>query len=327
MAIQSTIRHRFYKNDGTLNAGGKVYTYLPNTTTLTTTYTDANAGTPNANPIILDAKGEAAIWQTAKIKINVLESDDTQVTGYPVDYIGYLIIADDIHEATNKSVPIDADELGMWDSVSQLLRKVTFAQLWTWIQSKLAAPGAIGGTTPAAVSSSSGALNGTLGATTPNTIAATTINASGLITATGGQVKFPATQVPSSDVNTLDDYEEGTWTPSLGGTTTYTTQVGTYVKIGKCVFYDFTLTVNVLGTGNVNTISGLPFTSGNSLASCPAAAYWSNIAVSVTTLHTIVIGSSTTMQTFGVTAAGVTSGVQNVFGNSAMVKSSGVYFV
>src|SRR5678815_603330 len=41
-----------------------------------------------------------------------------------------------------------------------------------------------------------------------------------------GQYAFPSTQTPSSDPNTLDDYEEGTWTPSVGGTATYTTQSG-----------------------------------------------------------------------------------------------------
>jgi len=50
--------------------------------------------------------------------------------------------------------------------------------------------------------------------------------ASPIITGTmnlaGGQIKFPATQNSSADANTLDDYEEGTWTPTLpnGGTVT-----------------------------------------------------------------------------------------------------------
>jgi len=53
-------------------------------------------------------------------------------------------------------------------------------------------------------------------------------------------IQFPAAQVPSADVNCLDDYEEGTWTPtksgfteSGGGTVTLT---GTYIKIGRQVF-------------------------------------------------------------------------------------------
>lgn len=88
MAILTVFRHRFYKNDGTPNAGGKVYTYEAGTSTPVATYTSSDASTPNANPIILDSKGEADIWVVGQIKVNVLESDDTQVTGWPVDNVG-----------------------------------------------------------------------------------------------------------------------------------------------------------------------------------------------------------------------------------------------
>lgn len=88
MAVLSFMRHRFYKNDGTLNAGGKVWTYVAGTTTPTTTFIDNVGSVPNTNPIILDSKGEAGIWSNGVIKVNVLEPDGTQVTGWPVDYIG-----------------------------------------------------------------------------------------------------------------------------------------------------------------------------------------------------------------------------------------------
>jgi hypothetical protein len=78
-----------------------------------------------------------------------------------------------------------------------------------------------------------------------------------------GQLQFPASQNASGDANTLDDYEEGTWTPSVGGTATYTTQTGTYTKIGRHVFLQFDLTINVIGTGSTTTVSGLPFTPAN----------------------------------------------------------------
>jgi len=55
---------------------------------------------------------------------------------------------------------------------------------------------------------------------------------------TSGQVGFPATEVLSADANTLDDYEEGTWTPLQSGLTVVgtPTYVGTYIKIGSLVF-------------------------------------------------------------------------------------------
>ena len=91
---------------------------------------------------------------------------------------------------------------------------------------------------------------------------------SGLLTLSGGQIKFPATQSASSDVNTLDDYEEGEWTIGLafgGGTTgiTYSLQTGAYTKIGRLVTVSGDLRLKSKGssTGNV-TITGLPFVTG-----------------------------------------------------------------
>lgn len=63
------------------------------------------------------------------------------------------------------------------------------------------------------------------------------------------------------DNNLLDDYEEGTWTPSVGSGTTYTQQQGTYVRVGKLVMINYYITINVMGSGNNRIITGLPFTS------------------------------------------------------------------
>lgn len=81
-----------------------------------------------------------------------------------------------------------------------------------------------------------------------------------------GQISFPATQNPSANVNTLDDYEEGTWTPSLGGNTTYNAQTGLYTKIGDFVYATMHIAVNTIGTGNTGIISGLPFSSTDLMA-------------------------------------------------------------
>jgi hypothetical protein len=83
--------------------------------------------------------------------------------------------------------------------------------------------------------------------------------------ATSGQIKFPATQNASSNANTLDDYEEGTWTPvvtSGGGSITSYSAEGTYIKIGRSVFLTAKISLTTVGTasGNMN-IASLPFTS------------------------------------------------------------------
>lgn len=86
----------------------------------------------------------------------------------------------------------------------------------------------------------------------------------------GGQIAFPATAVPSSDANTLDDYEEGEWTGGIsfgGGTTgiTYQTQACSYTKVGHRVFVNGYIRFTSKGTDNGTAdITGLPFTVLNS---------------------------------------------------------------
>jgi hypothetical protein len=86
---------------------------------------------------------------------------------------------------------------------------------------------------------------------------------------TGTGISFPSTQSPSTDPNTLDDYEEGTWTPVVAGSTTagigtYTTQSGWYTKIGRAVHLQGYIDMSAhTGTGNIR-ITGLPFTQQTS---------------------------------------------------------------
>ena len=84
-------------------------------------------------------------------------------------------------------------------------------------------------------------------------------------------VTFPASQSASGDANTLDDYEEGTFTPAIaddsgdgsGEGQTYAIQNGVYVKVGRLVTFTISLEVTSLGTltaGDAAKIVGLPFT-------------------------------------------------------------------
>jgi hypothetical protein len=89
----------------------------------------------------------------------------------------------------------------------------------------------------------------------------------------GAGITFPATQSASSDVNTLDDYEEGTWTPSLAyetpGTSsiTFSNRSGQYVKIGKVVYFASDVRIASFSKGTASgqiLMTGLPFTSNPS---------------------------------------------------------------
>lgn len=82
---------------------------------------------------------------------------------------------------------------------------------------------------------------------------------------TSNGITFPATQSACSNANTLDDYEEGTWTPSLSFTTsstglTYSIQKGKYTKIGNLVTIQCHLALSSLGSASgTPRITGLPF--------------------------------------------------------------------
>lgn len=77
----------------------------------------------------------------------------------------------------------------------------------------------------------------------------------------GAGIKFPATQVASADANTLDDYEEGSWSPTLPGGGTLTVSYAAYTKIGQQVTVNFYIT-SVAPTADTTRfdIGGLPFT-------------------------------------------------------------------
>jgi hypothetical protein len=92
-------------------------------------------------------------------------------------------------------------------------------------------------------------------------------------TTSGAGITFPATQSASSDANTLDDYEEGTWTPTFGQaasnpTITYSTRTGFYVKVGTLVTVICRVSISTTAGGSGHCrITGLPF----ACASAPEA--------------------------------------------------------
>jgi hypothetical protein len=98
---------------------------------------------------------------------------------------------------------------------------------------------------------------------------AQTVALEGAVPNSGTGITFPATQSASSNANTLDDYEEGSWTPTLtsaGGdftTLAYGDQQGTYTKVGRMV----TVRGNLYTSGAITAgsasgqlyIAGLPY--------------------------------------------------------------------
>jgi hypothetical protein len=123
-------------------------------------------------------------------------------------------------------------------------------------------------------------------------------------------IAFPATQSASSDANTLDDYEEGTWTPSVffGGAAVGQTGTfaGFYTKVGNQVFATFLINLTAKGssTGSVS-IGGLPFTSNSNsnYRSMSSSVIWATLATNYVYLFGLISANSSSIDLYGATAA------------------------
>jgi hypothetical protein len=99
-------------------------------------------------------------------------------------------------------------------------------------------------------------------------IGTNTFNTNGGVLQVSNGISFPATQSACADANTLDDYEEGTFTPSFLGSTTnptvgYNWRFGYYTKIGNQVTVWFGLNTATYTGGSGNLYVNLPFVSAN----------------------------------------------------------------
>jgi len=139
------------------------------------------------------------------------------------------------------------------------------------------------------------------------------------LTLTSGQIIFPATQNPSAGVNTLDDYEEGpsagSWTPVIGGIggtsgQTYSSQIGTYIKIGRFVVVIFDVTLSAKGTiTGVVQIQGLPFTcsSTGTFAGFSGTFEFVTLATNWISVYGMPVSGTTTANVLGTAAAAVSN--------------------
>jgi hypothetical protein len=138
-------------------------------------------------------------------------------------------------------------------------------------------------------------------------------------------IDFSATSDGSGTTTSelFSDYEEGVFTPAIGGDATYTTQTGRYTKVGRVVYFFCDITINIKGTGSPSAISGLPFTAvGNNPC---FAGYFSGLGASVVSISPFLGGTSINL--YGLTAAATTASGLNLLGDGARIMLSGFYEV
>lgn len=101
-------RNYFATSTGTPLVGGKVWTYQPGTSTPKATYTDSTGVTPNTNPIILNSRGEAAIYWTGAYDVVLLDSADALIWG--PERLEESLVASDITDLTTDLLGLSANE-------------------------------------------------------------------------------------------------------------------------------------------------------------------------------------------------------------------------
>lgn len=119
---------RFYDENGNVASGFSLYTYESNTYTPKTTYTDSTEGTANANPIVLNSKGEAVIWldDTGPYRLQLRDTEGAilwtidQVTGAGGVLTNLKQASDDLDmdgnsivTNSNKNLTINAGDVGL----------------------------------------------------------------------------------------------------------------------------------------------------------------------------------------------------------------------
>lgn len=158
--------------------------------------------------------------------------------------------------------------------------------------------------------------------TTP--VASTTIGVGAATpSASGAGITFPATQSASTDANTLDDYEEGTYTPTdaSGAGLSFSSAGGFYTKIGRQVICFFYITFPSTASTSPVAIGGLPFTTGNNVA---GGVFTGAIAYNTYGSFQLVGGSSVTFFNMS-TPTGVD--ITNANMSLKAVRGSFLYFV
>jgi hypothetical protein len=191
-----------------------------------------------------------------------------------------------------------------------------------------------GGSTTQVQYNNAGSLGGISGFTTDGTrvTASTTIGVGGATpSASGAGITFPATQSASTDVNTLDDYEEGTFTPAIafGGASvgiTYTTQVASYTKIGNKVFYYIGIQLSSKGSSTgAATITGMPFTAAGTGAFVPSSNFLGAMASVTAPLMIRSITGGTTMDIYQVVSSSFSAVDNTNYTNTTYTYVAGFY--
>ena len=351
----------------TLSASGNVtFTNAPVLSSLTASkpvFTDASKGLSSSGTVPLNQGGTGETTKTAAFdalaptttKGDLIVSDGGDNIRLAVGTNNYVLTADSAQTAGVKWAAVPSASPGGSDTQVQFNdggstfggdAGLTYNKTTDTLTTSVVAHGA--GTASAPSVTTTGDTNtgvffpaaDTVGVATGGAEAAR-INSSGTLilkggstSATGVGITFPAdtTTTVSSNANTLDDYEEGTWTPTIEGSSTvgtvnYTIQNARYTKIGRVVQIEcYVLWSSGTGTGSIR-ISGLPFTSSNSSTYPQLATSSENITLTANNYMISYVNNNSTFITIAQSPIGGGAMSTVTYDASGQILVAGTYIV
>ena len=149
--------------------------------------------------------------------------------------------------------------------------------------------------------------------------------------ASSGGIQFNG---DTAAANALDDYEEGTWTPVIGGSggesgQSYGGQTGYYTKVGRLVTATFRVVLSNKGTITGSAaIKGLPFTISATVSHGSGVTYFENLSTSWSYIFFMATGGETYATIDGIKSAAIltTRATTSDIGNSTQFNGSITYF-
>jgi hypothetical protein len=126
----------------------------------------------------------------------------------------------------------------------------------------------------------------------------------------------------------LSDYEEGTWTPSIGGTATYNADnVGRYTRVGRLVTLHGRISVLSAGTGSSFEVFGIPYTAGANNVSAGSVGVFSGLAASVVMISPVIGTSSNKIDLFSLTAAAGAHAINSLLAGGSKLEFTISYLI
>lgn len=279
----------------------------------------AGAGTEDDLHLVVQA-AQSRKQTRAQLRIAILSAWQTFIRTF-------LASSTPANARTTLGVAIGTD-VQAYDGDLSALAGVSTAGLLARTGAGTAAARTLTGTAGKVTVTNGDGVSGNPTLTLPDALSLVNPTVSGLLDLTGGQAKFPVTQIPSADPNTLDDYEEGTWTMGITFATAgdlsvvYSAQTGRYTKVGRAFLYDGTVTTTTFthttATGALR-VTGLPIASGSGIPAV-SLARWTGVVSPVATPQILALVTSPNIQfevmnvaagtTATLTQANAASGVQ-----------------